>query len=187
MGSEMCIRDCQSPPFAGAPALETTHPFHFKMNPAILLGPVCNHDLGVLLRIPSCGATQATSEKLIASMLDAMGDNEFYCASYSSKDQPHVEGLLMTLAEGLRAKEEDILKAQKAGETITPHEIARKTLHQLQSSTNRRMHKGFPEMLTYLLNKPMEYCSHMFATVPYDPLYRVIYKLALAHNGIGTR
>ena len=68
----------------------------------------------------------ASNEKLIGSMLDAMGDNEFYAASYSSKDQPHVEGLFMTLAEGLRAKEEDILKAQNAGETITPHEIARK-------------------------------------------------------------
>ena len=93
----------------------------------------------------------------------------------------------MTLAEGLRAKEEDIMKAKKAGETITPHEIARKNLHRLQSSTNRRMHKGFPEMLTYLLNKPMEYCSHMFVTVPYDPLYRVIYKLVLAYNGFETR
>ena len=97
------------------------------MTPAILLGPVCNHDLGVLLRIPSYGATQATSEKLIVSMVDAMGDNEFYCASYSSKDQPHVEGLLMTLAEGLRAKEVDIIKATEAGEVITAHETARKT------------------------------------------------------------
>ena len=40
---------CASPPFTGAPALEITHPFHFKMCPAMLLGPMCNHDLGVLL------------------------------------------------------------------------------------------------------------------------------------------
>ena len=28
-----------APPLFGSPALETTHPFHFKMNPAMLLGP----------------------------------------------------------------------------------------------------------------------------------------------------
>ena len=43
---------CTSPPFKGLPALEITHPFHFKMSPAILLGPKCNHDIGVLLRLP---------------------------------------------------------------------------------------------------------------------------------------
>ena len=62
------------------------------------------------------------------------------------------------------------------------HEIGRKILHRLISSTNRRMHKGFPEMLTYLLNKPMEYCSHMFVHVQYDTLYRVLYAIILARN-----
>jgi hypothetical protein len=31
------------------------------------------------------------------------------------------------------------------------------------------MHKGFPEMLTYLLRKPMEYCSHTFVYVSIMP------------------
>ena len=35
-------------------------------------------------------------------------------------------------------------------------------MHRLMSSTNRRMHKGFPEMLSYLLGKPMLYGSHTF-------------------------
>ena len=42
-----------SPPFRSSPALEVNHPFHFKMTPAMLLGPRCNHDLGLLLRLPS--------------------------------------------------------------------------------------------------------------------------------------
>ena len=42
---------CMSPPLVGLPALEVNHPFHFKMSPAILLGPKCNHDLGILLRL----------------------------------------------------------------------------------------------------------------------------------------
>ena len=44
---------CASPPSLGLPALEMTHPFHGKMPPSITLGPMCNHDLGVLLRLPS--------------------------------------------------------------------------------------------------------------------------------------
>ena len=40
------------PPFKGLPQLEVTHPFHFKMTPGIFMGPKCNHDLGVLLRLP---------------------------------------------------------------------------------------------------------------------------------------
>ena len=72
-----------SPPFIGTPALETTHPFHFQMNPGVLLGPTCNHDLGVLLRLPpDTSPTQKgnASEKKAATsaMLDAMGNSEYY-------------------------------------------------------------------------------------------------------------
>ena len=113
-------------------------------------------DVGVLLRLykkmrDADGSKDEDSLAAISSMLDAMGDHEHYCASYSSKDQPHVEGLLLTLAESLRYKEHDIAVARSEGQTFTAHEISKKILHRLISATNRRMHKGFPEMLTYLL------------------------------------
>ena len=137
----------KSPPLLGSPALETTHPFHFKMTPGVMLGPTCNHDIGVLLRIPPSQSADANSvEVASSSMLDAMGDHEYYCATYSSKDQPHVEGLLTTLADGVRAKERDIAAAKEAGEDINDHEISRRLLHSLVAATNRRMHKGFQEM-----------------------------------------
>ena len=41
-----------APPQYGLPAFEVNHPFYIKMCPAIYLGPGCNHDLGVLLRLP---------------------------------------------------------------------------------------------------------------------------------------
>jgi len=171
-----------TPPSTGAPAVEIVHPFHFKMTPGIMLGPTCNHDLGVLLRLgqqadSSRPLPARDAESAISSMLDAMGDHEFYCASYSSKDQPHVEGLLMSLSDALRAKEKDIVVAKAAGEDISAHEIVRKSLHTLVAATNRRMHKGFPEMLSYLLQKPMEYCSHQFVGLTFDHLLR----LAIAH------
>ena len=41
-----------APPQIGSPALETNHPLHFKLTPSISMGPRCNHDLGVLLKLP---------------------------------------------------------------------------------------------------------------------------------------
>ena len=171
-----------SPPFLGAPALETTHPFHFKLCPSMLLGPMCNHDLGVLLRLPSNATKRSNKEGAISAMLEAMGDHEFYCGSYSGKESTHVSGLLMTLADGLRSKELDIAVAKEAGQNLDGHEIARRMLHRLISSTNRRMHKGFPEMLTYLLRKPMEYSSHEFVHCSIDGMLRKAWRAVLDQN-----
>ena len=86
-----------SPPFVGAPALEITHPFHFKLSPSMLLGPTCNHDLNCFLRLPNLPAQVASPDEVITAMLDAMGDNEYYCASYASKTEPQLEGFLPLL------------------------------------------------------------------------------------------
>jgi hypothetical protein len=161
-----------SPPFVGAPALEVTHPFHFKMTPSMLLGPTCNHDLNCFLRLPNVRADSGTREEVIDAMLDAMGDHEYYSASYASKVEPQMEGLMHTLIDGLRRKEAEIHELREAGKDFIPHEIARGILHRLISCTNRRMHKGFPEMLTYLLRKPMEYSSHKFVHVLIHHLVR---------------
>ena len=134
------------PPFQGAPALEINHPFHFKMAPGILLGPCCNHDASPLLRIWEPSKKSCDKVAAINGMLDALGDHEFYCASYSTKDQPHVQGLQTTLQDGIAFKDREIHARQNAGEDFSMHDIAKKKLHTLLSSTNRRMHKGFQEL-----------------------------------------
>jgi hypothetical protein len=52
-------------PLRGLPVLETNHPFHNKLTPGVYLGPRCNHDLGILLRLPikalACEQSPATS------------------------------------------------------------------------------------------------------------------------------
>ena len=77
-----------------------------------------------------------------------------------------------TLIDGLRQKEAEINALRESGVDLEAREVARLILHRLVSSTNRRMHKGFPEMLTYLLRKPMYYGSHEFVSVLLDPLIR---------------
>ena len=132
------------------------------MTLGVMLGPTCNHDLGVLLRLGKLSGCNGSLEHVdkqaaLASMMDAMGDHEYYCASYSSKDQPHVDGLLCTLADSLRHKENDIAAAKESltqaaqssaaviatQAELTAHEAARGTLHRLMAATNRRMQRGF--------------------------------------------
>ena len=69
------------------------------------------------------------------------------------------------MSSSLKAKEEDVRKAKECGADMEPHRVARALLHRIRSGMNRRMHKGFPEMLSYLLRKPMEYSSHDFVPV----------------------
>ena len=76
-----------------------------------------------------------------------------------------MEGLLQTLAEGLRALDRDIATRRENGEDVDASERARRVLNRLLSSTNRRMHKGYPEMLSYLLCKPSWYCSHSLSLI----------------------
>ena len=73
-----------------------------------------------------------------------------------------MDGLVTTLADSVAAKGKEMADALDAGVDISPHEEARQVLHRLISSTNRCMHKGFPEMLTYLLRKKMYVGSHSF-------------------------
>ncbi|CAK0905228.1 unnamed protein product, partial [Prorocentrum cordatum] len=167
------------PPHVGLPALETTHPFHFRLNPAIMLGPQCNHDLAVLLRFCELPANDADlpNESRVAqvkaAMAEAMGDHEYSASAYSAKSQPHADGLKMTLAASLERKER---AAQLAAATdmVDDQEKARKLLHTQVAATNNRMHKGFPEMISYLLGKPIAYSSHTFVPVFFGKLLAII-------------
>ena len=71
----------------------------------------------------------------------------------------------MTLATSVKRKERAIEAAAASGAPVDEHERARKVLHSLVHATNNRMHKGFPEMLSYLMKKPIEYSSHAFISV----------------------
>ena len=114
---------CNAPPMSGLPALEMNHPFHFKLTPSMMLGPRCNHDLGILLRFPlralsaDSGShlpeSEAACEAALGSMIQGMVAREFYCSNYSTKEQPHIEGLLHTLLNGVRDIELEMATRQQ--------------------------------------------------------------------------
>ena len=118
-----------------------------------MLGPQCNHDLGILLRLcdfAGYGGDDATDggaasesrsasehcaaglsaeqwSKTRAALVEAIGDHEWYCSSYSSKEQPHSEGLLLTLVYSLRKTEEEMAAALAQGESVSAQEHARQS------------------------------------------------------------
>ena len=110
-------------------------------------------------------------EAAIQQFVETIVDHEFYCVAYATKDQPHIEGLLHTLADGVRRLDVDIAACRARGEPLEAAVHARRLLHRLLSSTNRRMHKGYPEMLSYLLGKPLSYASHDFVSCSMSSLY----------------
>ncbi len=64
--------------------LDRTFPYHFKMTPGILLGPRCNHDVGILAKFPvfksEAQLVRASSfdvENLFASFLNGMYPGDF--------------------------------------------------------------------------------------------------------------
>ncbi|CAK0853031.1 unnamed protein product, partial [Prorocentrum cordatum] len=74
-------------------------------------------------------------------------------------EQPRIVGLLVTFADAIKSKDEEIAGLEAEGKDPGPQEEARQRLHRFTSATNRRIHKGFPEMLTHLLEKPAVHCN----------------------------
>ena len=126
---------------------------------------------GTPVEAPLPVETPEDVQELADRLLEDLINSEFYCSVYASKDAPHIEGLLVTLAHGVRALDEEIARGGTEGHDMTPQEKSRRLLNRLLSSTTRRMHKGYPEMLTYLLQKPSWYCSHQFVTLSTNSLF----------------
>ena len=57
-------------------------------------------------------------------MIEALIDHEFYCVSYSTKEEPHIEGLLHTFADGVRNIDLEIARRRAEGEVVENMEHA---------------------------------------------------------------
>ena len=130
-----------------------------------------------------CQVCPIALEKCVDDMLQDLRDMEFYCAEYAAKEQPHIEGLLQVLHNGVGHLEVDIAKLRASGQDVALQEQARRVLHRLVSCTNRRMHKGFPEMVSCILGKPHFMCCHDFVTVPFGSQSKNL--MQELHRGMG--
>lgn len=115
-------------------------------------------------------------QSAMAEMLEGIVAAEFYASDYVSKDQPHAEGLLHTLHDSMQ-------RAEKFAEG-TPQEQdmaarARKLLQRLVAATNRRIHKGFPNIYAYLGQRPNHYASHTFVNFSFGQVFGKFIRVVL--------
>ena len=153
----------QEPPHNGLPALERHHPFHYKMTPGILLGPSCNHDLGILFRFPDPTLFTSRADALRA-MIDAISTHEYYCAGYLQKGSDPCQGILHALHDA-KTKCDRILAAETRAQSTSagdPAKNARRLFARMIFAMNQRHRLGFQTIYAYLLGKPTYYCSHDF-------------------------
>lgn len=169
-------------PHRGLPALERTHPFHFKMTPAAMLGPCSNHDLSVLFRFGAGLPKNARSIELdqhktllLKDMIETITDHEYYTGGYMSKGSDHTHGLLhclhdATLQHARRLAANPLVLGAEAdpGAAATN---AKKLFHRLIFALNKRQRMGFPSVYAYLFGKPSVYCSHTFVPLNLTSLF----------------
>ena len=175
------------PPQRGMAALETNHGFTCRFNPCFSLGPVCNNDVNVLLRLPILSEKlqekmrkmlqqrdedeDFTDEELkefsncCAEMHSAIVEHEFYCSAYASKEQPKLKELLGAMHTSLDSLDKAVEEQKRQGLKFSNMDLAVKVLHRLVSATNKCSHKGFPEIVSYLTKQPNFYSSHLFSNL----------------------
>jgi hypothetical protein len=192
-GRELCPRWAGSgvppvistPPHQFQPALERNHPYHYKGNPAVVLGPRCNHDVGLLIRLVQSDSGEMPDQgsdawkASVNTLIETIVDHEFYCSNYAAKEEPHAEGLLHSLHDALarhkqryaqRHDQPGAVIDEKQGDSVV--ERARILMQMLVTATNRGRHIGFPQIYAYLRGDPNHYTSHQFVNYSFDQSYR---------------
>ena len=107
------------PPLKGLPRLERNHAYHFKMTPAVLLGPRCNHDVGVLLKLPVMKAAELEESTQAVDLLQRLLDN-MYAKVSGSKALGSTAGSARSPSECEQAWDDAIYDML---ESLTDHEF----------------------------------------------------------------
>ena len=181
-----------TPPHQFQAALERNHPYHYKGNPGVVLGPRSNHDVGLLIRfvrsvngeLPELGSDAWKAS--VNALIETIVDHEFYCSNYAAKEEPHAEGLLHSLYDAklrhdqrfAQRRVEQEQRRDLSGVVIVEEadgslaDRARILMQMLVSAVNRGRHIGFPQIYAYLRGDPNHYTSHQFVNYSFDQSYR---------------
>ena len=155
-----CVGDL--PPFDGIFRTERYHPFHTRFNPAMLSTCKCNHDVNILVQIPSAAADMDRAD-FAACMATSVRTATYYVTAYMSKVQPQITNLWQLLARGQSRLAADLQEMAAATEDpLTPAYVAKRVLTRMLMTCQRRAHKSMPEICHYLLGFPEAYASHSF-------------------------
>ena len=163
---------------AGEALVEQHHPFVGPLTGAMYAGPRCNHHISVLLRlpIPDGSATGASAlsqaarvDEAVAAMAKLLNDANYYCGKYCGKDQQKIDNLFKCLAQAHASLKNSLGDCTSdAVEDVLYR--AKRVVYRMMTACNRRMHKGMPEMIAFLLDEDGDF-PELFSSHPFRPLF----------------
>ena len=173
-------------PHRGQPALERTHPFHFKMTPGAMLANCCNHDLSVLFRFGDFTPDMCSTQRglLLKDMIETITDHEYYIGGYMAKGAESTQGLLHCLHDA--TLQHARVKATAQGETAAAAQNASNLFRRLILALNKRHRMGFPSVYAYIFGKPSIYSSHTFVSLNLTATFQNFETCVEALNFVGV-
>lgn len=172
-------------PHRGQPALERTHPFHFKMTPAAMLANCCNHDLSVLFRFSHIASDMPPGMQplLLKDMIETITDHEYYVGGYLAKGGESTQGLLHCLHDAVLQHSRSIAAKEVHGADSL--ENAQRLFRRLILALNKRHRMGFPSVYAYIFGKPSFYSSHTFVPLNLTATFQYFEDCVAALNFVG--
>jgi hypothetical protein len=124
----------------------------------------------------------ARVDAAVASMAQLLNDASFYSVKFCGKDQEKNDNLFKCLAQAHRSLKDSLVECTgNASEDVLYR--AKRVVYRMMTACNRRMHKGMPEMVAFLLDDGGEYpelfCSHPFRPL-FLPMLLAAYEVAVA-------
>ena len=192
------------PPEIGLPALECTWPYHFKASFGTLLGARCNHDVGVLGRLPVLTKdiegqllgdkpfTELPPEvrgELLRELASGIVDREYYASEYGSKEDERSIGLFEAFHDAtLRYKERYAKVAPTEHLDLSEDQRLLLRCKRLMQSLTAQLHKGhhvgLPAVMSYIRGMPICYSSHSFEPLHTDKIWSCVYDVLRVCSGV---
>ena len=101
------------------------------------------------------GSEQESISQAIADLARQVNDADVYCSEYTTKEQPRLSHLFTTLARGIRNLKHELQQREGDQQAADVLYRAKRTIFRLQTSCTHGLHKGMPEIVSYLLGKPV--------------------------------
>ena len=115
-------------------------------------------------------ANAARADRALSDLATCCNDADYYCSDYSTKEQPRLVSLWITLSGALKRVKEELRDTELDPRNKDVVQRAKRCVFRLMTSCTQGMQKGMPEMVSFLLGLPEFYCSHAFASLYLYPL-----------------
>ena len=113
---------------------------------------------------------RARVDQALSDLASAVNDADYYCSDYSTKEQPRLVSLWVTLAGSIKKLKQELSNTSLNEQHKDVVYRAKRSVFRLMTSCQHGMQKGMPEMVSFLLGEKKFYCTHDFRSLYLYPL-----------------